>query len=72
MSSSLKREPYGRCLILKPDPDEDRYEARMLRGKVQWAGTRAEAEAAGIDTERLNRAASTGTSNRWGYFGWDD
>lgn len=72
MSSSLKRTPYARCLIIKPDLGRDWYVARTLWGDVEWQGTRAEAETLGVDVERLNRADATGTSSRTGAFGWAD
>ena len=72
MSSSLKRTPYARCLILKTSRDEDEYLARTLWGDVEWQGTRAEAEALGVDAGRLERADATGSSSRTGAFGWED
>lgn len=72
MSGSTRRTAFARALILKPEPDTDFYQARALWGDIEWQGTRTQAEEAGIDAERLNRAATTGTSSRTGAFGWED
>ncbi len=72
VSSSLKREPYSRCVITKPDPNRDYYVARALWGDEEWSGTRSEAEALGISRDRIQRASETGSSSRTGAFGWRD
>ena len=72
MSGSTRRTAFARALILKPDPDVDLYEAFTLWFDVEWRGTRAEAEAIGVDAARLDRAEQTGTSSRTGAFGWAD
>ncbi len=70
MSSSLRRTAYATCMIIKPERDVDWYVARTLWHTLAWIGTRAEAEEAGIDVQRLDRADEHGSSSRTGAWWW--